>query len=87
MATTTPIRTQITVGKCAECPFFERTVVNFFVEMLAKASGAYGGACRYGALGQKFPIGRLPISDSATVPVFCPLRTGDCLIQLGAKPS
>lgn len=75
------VRTQIVVGRCADCPFFERTVLNFVSEFVQK-QGTRGGACRYNGLGQSFPLGRMPVTDENDLPQICPLRVGDCLIQI-----
>lgn len=79
----TAIRTQIVVEKCADCPFYERTIAHVLVEMIAKQPRARGGLCKYNGLGQGLLVGRLYIADEAAIPEVCPLRAGDVVVQLG----
>lgn len=76
------IRTQITIGRCVDCPFFERGVVGALADAVRK-SPTKTGACNFNAGGLPFPLGRQQIPNAeGAPPVGCPLRNGDCLIQI-----
>ena len=77
------IRTQISITKCAECPFFERTGISLIADRLMK-SATRSGTCKFHGCGQPFPFGRTNIADEAAVPPGCPLRGGEVIIQIGA---
>lgn len=79
------VRTQIIVEHCTDCPFFERTAVHALVDIFARrvaGQASRSGTCKHGAGAQPFPIGRIHVPDETRVPDACPLRHGDCLVQL-----
>jgi hypothetical protein len=75
------IKTQITVGNCAGCPFYERGATSVTADFLLKRPQK-SGFCKHGGLGMPFPLGRRHIPDELKVPSDCPLRVGEATVLL-----
>jgi hypothetical protein len=86
MPVVTPVRTQIIVSRCGECPFFERGATHVLVDWLAKRD-ASSGTCKYNAVGLHFPMGRTHVPNAGILPTGCPLRNGDAVVQLAKDAS
>jgi len=75
------IKTQITVGNCAGCPFYERGVASAIADVLLKRP-QNSGTCKHGGLGMPFPLGRRHVPDELRVPSDCPLRISETTVIL-----
>lgn len=74
---------EILVTSCADCPFYERGMVNVVTDFLAK-SPQQTGTCKYNAGGFVWPFRRTQIEDNTKVPSTCPMREGETRVSIKA---
>lgn len=79
---------KITVGKCADCPFFGRTILSIL------GGSEHAGQCNAPPASHAAAVSEVvertkfkpPVADSREVPPnWCPLRLGDLVITIGNR--
>lgn len=81
---------KITVEKCADCPFFGKTILSILGSRGSEHAGQCGAPAASHAAAVREVVDRTkfkpPVGDSREVPPpWCPLRLGDLVISIGNR--
>lgn len=83
---------KITIDKCADCPFFSKTLLSI-LGSLGDANKANAGQCNAPAASHAPAVSEAvartqlkpPIADNRELPNWCPLRLGDLVLTIGNR--